>query len=1305
MSFHESRCEGCPIQGRYTPMEQVGPPQAMFLVVTDRPSRAAASEGRLMTTAQLSTFANEAKRLGFTRDDFRFTPACHCPYDQDNHTTKERREIHKACRQHLLAEVESGSAHVVLPLGADATSQVYGKSTKITRVRGLASRVDGIGPPVFPLLSPGLVVKYPQNAPLFRADMDSFGRFVDADYRADHASAMDDDSVEYEFIDDLQFLIDAKPDVLCFDTETTGLRWYKTGQDVRTYKPAIHKGSAVFSPRFQILTMQFCIEEGKSYMLVWDHPERPVSLGDKPRLRNQLRQLLCRPETLVVGQNTKFDNVALWATEGIRFRIGGDTQMLTTLLDENQMEKNLDVQTKIHVEEMAGYADRFNVSVDKSRMWETRLAELMPYGCGDTDAGFRLYGKLEAEVAEDEKLWAHYARVSLPGLNAFAAVEMRGMYVDDLVALPEFKTLMAREVEEQRIDLLGQVPREVRRDVIADFCSKAGNKGPDGPVRALAFSRGAFLKEVLFTHPKGFRLRPQVFTKSTAKLRDESLRQPSTSAKDHLPYFFDSCPFTQQLAEFVKDHSLLTKSVISFEKKYIVGRKVRPTYHLHKAVTGRTASEDPNGQNFPKRGPRAKAYRTMFVAPPGHYVCENDLSQAELRIAAAMSGDRTMIDIYCSGGDIHKSTAAIVLGITMEAFERLPKEEQKEARQKAKACIAAGQLVLTRDRGLVPIENILLTDLVWDGVEWVHHEGVVYKGYREVITHEGLTATPDHRVYTEGRSNPVQFGALASSLSNERIAIGAIGTVGVRYSNPGPYRDGCKVAQIRNHALHTLQSISKDTHRQCTGGEDDQLQVPKGDKKLQHALLPQCGPGSSQDWREVRRYQAAHAEPELRLLQGLRCARDQVAVREQESLYSVCTGDYATDRLRGHGARPGGQQRPLRPWKSSLANESAELTEQTQLPTYSVPGQEHQCTGPTRQYRSGPPDVQVRGKLDLPTICGEGVDGGSDSGPRLAHVYDIVNAGPRHRFTVSGAVVSNCNFGFLYGMGWRKFIGYAKTQYNVVFTEQEAQRVRAGFFNRYKSLDAWHMSMREFARRHKYVRSFSGRIRHLPMIDSSEESVRGEAERQAINSPVQEFGSSLGVMAMGRLSEDIDPKYLEIVGFVHDALVYYTPKEYVEWAMKTVKRYMQSNPLQEWFNLRLPIPIVSDVGFGTNLGEIHECPGFSLEERFDFGTLRDKDGALLIEVPRQRIPPNNGLLQRSAYTLPEDLEDENAPIPVVRRSRLVRGVVSSAAILRVERSKKQMVINRRNIERRREQEREVRSTVVFAGRRRHAPVA
>lgn len=63
-------------------------------------------------------------------------------------------------------------------------------------------------------------------------------------------------------------------------------------------------------------------------------------------------------------------------------------------------------------------------------------------------------------------------------------------------------------------------------------------------------------------------------------------------------------------------------------------------------------------------------------------------------------------------------------------------------------CLAQGTLVLT-DRGLSPIEKVSKDMLIWDGISFVRHEGVINKGLQDCITLDGLSMTPDHRVLTE----------------------------------------------------------------------------------------------------------------------------------------------------------------------------------------------------------------------------------------------------------------------------------------------------------------------------------------------------------------------------------------------------------------------------------------------------------------------------------------------------------------------------------------------------------------------------
>ncbi len=87
-------------------------------------------------------------------------------------------------------------------------------------------------------------------------------------------------------------------------------------------------------------------------------------------------------------------------------------------------------------------------------------------------------------------------------------------------------------------------------------------------------------------------------------------------------------------------------------------------------VTGRMASQNPNLQNIPIRSDRGRAIRDGFVAPKGFTLLALDYSQIELRLAAILSGDEKLMDIFKSGRDVHQEVAAQVFGVGSGAVDR-----------------------------------------------------------------------------------------------------------------------------------------------------------------------------------------------------------------------------------------------------------------------------------------------------------------------------------------------------------------------------------------------------------------------------------------------------------------------------------------------------------------------------------------------------------------------------------------------------------------------------------------------------------
>lgn len=182
------------------------------------------------------------------------------------------------------------------------------------------------------------------------------------------------------------------------------------------------------------------------------------------------------------------------------------------------------------------------------------------------------------------------------------------------------------------------------------------------------------------------------------------------------------------------------------------------------------------------------------------------------------------------------------------------------------------------------------------------------------------------------------------------------------------------------------------------------------------------------------------------------------------------------------------------------------------------------------------------------------------------------------------------NFGFLYGMGWRKFIETAWANYGVRVSEQESQAFRKSFFDQFPDLLKWHARQRRLVRKYKRVQSPMGRIRHLPDIDSPEKGVQAEAERQAINSPVQAMASDMTLLSMTLLQQEFRASGFDChsIGTVHDAVNFECRTELLPVVLPMIKDTMETLPLKRLFGVQLDLPVKADLKVGKYWGDAVE---------------------------------------------------------------------------------------------------------------------
>ena len=186
------------------------------------------------------------------------------------------------------------------------------------------------------------------------------------------------------------------------------------------------------------------------------------------------------------------------------------------------------------------------------------------------------------------------------------------------------------------------------------------------------------------------------------------------------------------------------------------------------------------------------------------------------------------------------------------------------------------------------------------------------------------------------------------------------------------------------------------------------------------------------------------------------------------------------------------------------------------------------------------------------------------------------------------------NFGLLYGMSPGGFQAYAATAYDVSLTLAEAQAVHSAFFEMWDGMLQWHERAKRRAYERGYVTSPIGRTQWLSDLYSKSSFKSSHAERNALNSPVQGFGSDLMQMAaasiMGTLPGYPLPKVegAHVVATVHDEICIEVPEDRWQEILIECKRRMEDvNTFLRPLDCQMDVPIVAGPSAGTRWG-VHD---------------------------------------------------------------------------------------------------------------------
>lgn len=153
-------------------------------------------------------------------------------------------------------------------------------------------------------------------------------------------------------------------------------------------------------------------------------------------------------------------------------------------------------------------------------------------------------------------------------------------------------------------------------------------------------------------------------------------RAYSTGAKE-LDKLRDLHPIISKIERYREINKLLTTYVTPLPALTDQHDRIHTTFTQDVTATGRLSSVNPNLQNIPVRSDDGKRIRNCFVSENGKTFVSADYAQFELRLAAALAGDKALVDDFNSGLDIHTKTAADAFHIPMEEVTKLQRRAAK----------------------------------------------------------------------------------------------------------------------------------------------------------------------------------------------------------------------------------------------------------------------------------------------------------------------------------------------------------------------------------------------------------------------------------------------------------------------------------------------------------------------------------------------------------------------------------------------------------------------------------------------------
>lgn len=574
------------------------------------------------------------------------------------------------------------------------------------------------------------------------------------------------------------------------------------------------------------------------------------------------------------------------------------------------------------------------------------------------------------------------------------------------------------------------------------------------------------------------------------------------------------------------------------------------------AHTGRWGGADKvNLQNLPSRGDNAGKLKNAIEAPKGYRIIDADSSQIEARVLAWLSGQDDLVEAFAEGRDVYKIMASAIYG---KPEEEITKQERFVGKTTILGCFGHDTKVLTSN-GWKRIVEVQITDMVWDGEEWVKHYGVIPQGEKEVITARGLTATPDHEILTEHG-----WQEWSEVVTNPSLFQSAINKASL------PLQDGSDIAEdiIRPYVA-------------LAGGKDGSIDTTSNPKKLPDAI---------------------HAEKSLVIRPAKSIGGTQILsqigriVNDFSTAYQAVSHAVIQKLVRFIPAMEVG----VLPYMN-LGAQTEEISYGTSYPLMNGTTQRETLTASTTAKDMNPVTYVLQPDPKTQEINVE-----SRTCSQKLMTYDIAYAGPRNRYTVAtdaGAIIAhNCG----YGMGAVKF-GAQLMAFGVPLEESEVKRIIQVYRATYPAIvDLWAQAqnaLKALTQGATFDIGRKGVIRLAPKVKGiylpsgllmRYEELFAKSSAQGIKylyktrtgwsdiyggKVIENVCQAIARCIIGEQMIKISKRY-DVVLTVHDAIACIVKEDEVEEAQAFVEECMKWTP--EWAT---GLPVSCESGYGVSYGD------------------------------------------------------------------------------------------------------------------------